>query len=130
MIVHNLFNELTKQLELDRKKDMKIMDNLEDYKVRNFMDSKVDIAAKRLDVSYIVWVLKNNFDNVICETIFGVKFDKEKVKKTLENRDYICFLIKSHLLNRACNLESKECSAFQIRLYHSILTFMKYQKNK
>lgn len=128
MTIYNALDPLKKTLSLNEQKDIKIMDKISNPKVRQFMDGKIDEVAKRLDVCYIVWVLKNNFDNIICETIFGTKFDEEKVKKTLENREYVCFLIKSHLLNRACNLESKEYSAFQIRLYHSILTFIKYHK--
>lgn len=128
MAIYNPFDTLKKTLYLNEQKDIKLMEKISNPKGRLFMDRKIDKVAKSLDVCYIVWVLQNNFDNKICETIFGTKFDKEKVKNTLENREYICFLIKSHLLNRACNLESKEYSAFQIRLYYSILTFIKYHK--
>lgn len=133
MSIYNALDPLKVTLRLNEEKDTKIMkevDKTYNPYIYSFVDVKIDEAIKRIDVSKVVKALKPYLDNEICETIFGAKFNAREIKKVLTDRVFVYFLIKSHLLNRTCKIEVEGSSAFKIRLYYSILTFMKYQKNK
>lgn len=131
MSILNMADRLKETLMLNEEKDMKILKEADDaYKPYIWIDSRIEEAVKRIDISKVIEALKLYLDNEICETIFGAKFNAREIKKVLTDRVFVYFLIKSHLLNRTCKIEVEGSSAFKIRLYHSILTFMKYQKNK
>lgn len=87
------------------------------------MNERIKKAKENLDVTRTFNILKESFDNALALPLFEEPFDDEYVLRVLQNDAYICFLIKSHMINRVYKLEEKRYSAFLIRFYLSILNF-------
>lgn len=93
------------------------------FKDDPIMNEKIEIAKSKLNFKRTFNILKNSFDNDLSLLLFGEPFDDQYVWCVLQSKPYICFLIKSHMINRVYDLKENKYTAFLIRFYLSILKF-------
>lgn len=131
MIIFNLVHELLEKLELNKKKDIKILERVVyDFDSNSISKEKIDEAMKAINKDEVADILEKNLNNPIVFNFSKREFELEKVRETLGNEKFVYFLIKSNLINRTINLKEYKCTAFIIRLYFSILTFLDYEKKE
>lgn len=79
-------------------------------------------------VQQIKQILKDYLDIPVLECIFGRNFDEELLNMVLNNYEFVAFLVNSHLINRALNLQEDSLGQVKLRIYSAAMDFAEYKK--
>lgn len=84
----------------------------------------------KLQVPYIVTVLKEYMDNPVEEAVFDKPFSEAQVYSVLFDTRFVAMLMCNNLLKRTANLDRDSSGLLKLRVYIAILNYDTYNKEK
>ena len=94
-------------------------------KDREFVNTLPQISV--VHAEHVNNILKEFIDNPLGEQLFGKKYNGPAITQCLKDREFVAFVVQSHLYTKLLMLEPTSEIEEILRIYAAILNFNEYK---